>query len=237
MQKNVENAGKFAAKKQFKTEFFSKTCAIFAGTAPFFCPENALKMCGQDYKTEELFDLLVKDKEYYDLSGGGVTLSGGECMLYPKQVAEISEMLKNAGISVAVDTAGNVPWKNFAEVLPFTELFLYDIKLADHEKHKKYTGAGNELILQNLSKILRAGKKVTVRIPIIPGVNDTTDEMRDMKKIIERNAPYLPQKTELLPYHRLGENKYIALRMAPCAFTVPSAKKMKELSEIFGCDH
>ena len=232
--KKCGKCGEICRKKAIRYGIFQQKLCDFCGDCAVFCPENALKMCGQDYKTKELFDLLIKDKEYYDLSGGGVTLSGGECMLYPQQVAEISKLLKEAGISVAVDTAGNVPWKNFAEVLPFVDLFLYDVKLADAEKHKKYTGVSNELILQNLGSIFHAGKTVIVRIPNIPGVNDTVDEIRCIKKIIEKNAPYLPQKTELLPYHRLGENKYNALRLPPRTFAVPSAVKMKELSEIFG---
>lgn len=232
--KKCGKCGEICRKKAIRYGIFQQKLCDFCGDCAVFCPENALNLCGKDYKIEELFDLLIKDKEYYDLSGGGVTLSGGECMLYPQQVAEISKLLKEAGISVAVDTAGNVPWKNFVEVLPFVDLFLYDVKLADQEKHKKYTGVSNELILQNLGSILHAGKKVIVRIPIIPGVNDTVDEMRRIKKIIERNAPHLPQKIELLPYHRLGENKYNALRLPPHVFSVPSAEKMKELSEIFG---
>ena len=110
------------------------------------------------------------------------------------------------GIHTAVDTAGNVPFSHFERILPYTQLFLYDVKLLDSEKHRKFTGAGNERILDNLEKLLRMGAKVHIRIPVIPGVNDT--DIPAMKQYLRSLAP---ERIEYLPYHRLGEDKYPAL--------------------------
>ena len=131
---------------------------------------------------------------------------------------------------VAVDTAGNVPWKYFETVMPYVDLFLYDIKTLDNEKHRRYTGASNERILDNLKRLLSSGKAVIVRIPVIPAINATAEDMRKIRDFLDENggAP-----VELLPYHRLGENKYRALGMLPKKFDVPTDETMRELKKIF----
>lgn len=197
------------------------------------CPAGALKSCGYDCTDEELFSLIVKDKAYYDNSGGGVTFSGGECMLQAEAVQRVAERCRECGISTAIDTAGSVPFAEFEKVLPYTDLFLYDIKMVDREKHKQYTGAANDLILQNYGRLLQAGARVWVRIPVIPSVNDDEQEMEKIRDFAFSFRPHVPQKIELLPYHRLGEGKYRALGRDVPSFDIPDAASIVRLRKMF----
>lgn len=202
----------------------------FCGKCAARCPQNALRLCGFDMTEDALTEILVRDLPFYRESGGGVTFSGGECMLYPEAIARLAARCRAEGISVAVDTAGAVPWKNFEQVLSVVDLFLYDIKTLDPEIHRRYTGQDNTLPLDNLRRLLSAGCRVTVRVPVIPGVNAT---VHDMEAIRDFLSPYPEVKAELLPYHRMGENKYPALGMAQRTFDVPDEETMKKLKNIF----
>lgn len=206
-------------------------CKKACGKCVERCPSGARKLYGKAYSAAELFDIAVADKSYYAATDGGVTFSGGECLLQIDFLTEILKACKENGIHTAVDTAGHVPYERFEQILPFTDLFLYDMKCFDSEKHRQYTGVGNELILENLKKLLAAGKPVWVRIPIIPTVNDTEEELQSMKKYICSCGK--PEKIELLPYHRMGEYKYAALGMSVQTFAVPSSEKMGSLKTIF----
>lgn len=203
----------------------------FCGKCELYCPNDARKICGKDYTVDEVFAQLIKDKDFYENSGGGVTFSGGECMLQLDFLFEILKKCKENGIHTAVDTAGYIPFESFEKIIPFTDLFLYDIKSMNTDVHKKYTGVGNELILENLSKLLKMKIPVWIRVPIIPGVNDTAEEMLKIKEFLIKNGK--PQKIELLPYHRMGENKYNALGMKAAEFSVPDEAKMNRLRSIF----
>ncbi len=202
----------------------------FCGKCELYCPAEARKICGREYTADEVLAEVIKDKAFYHNSNGGVTFSGGECMLQIEFLTEILKLCKENGIHTAVDTAGNVPWDYFKRILPFTDLFLYDIKVFSKEKHEKYTGVSNELILNNLKFLFESGTKIWIRIPIIPTVNDSEEEMKKIKEFL---SPYKPQKIELLPYHRMGENKYSALNMPVTKFDVPNDELMKKLNKIF----
>ena len=140
-------------------------------------------------------------------------------MLQIDFLVEILKKCKENGIHTAVVTAGHIPWKNFEKILPYTDLFLYDIKSMDSETHKKYTGVENTLILENLSKLLKLSVPVWVRVPVISGVNNSEAEMIKIKEFLEHNGQ--PDKIELLPYHAMGEHKYAALgRKAQCFDTL-----------------
>lgn len=201
----------------------------FCGKCELYCPADARKVCGREYTPAEVFAEVIKDKAFYDNSGGGVTFSGGECMLQLDFLCEILEKCKSAGIHTAVDTAGNVPWKSFEKILPFTDLFLYDIKAFGAELHRKGTGVSNELILENL-KNLSGRADIIVRIPVIGGYNDNDEEIR-------RIADFLKQikiiKAELLPYHAMGEHKYTALGRNPESFNVPNKNFMDRSQQLF----
>ena len=197
----------------------------------FACPRLAKSICGTEYTPAEVLRVIVKDKRFYDCSGGGVTFSGGECMLQVDFLEQILRACKENGIHTAVDTAGHVPYDQFERILPYTDLFLYDVKCFNNERHKQYTGVGNELILKNLKNLLSAGIPVWVRIPIIPSVNDTEEEMQGIRALWEKgNAP---QKVELLPYHAMGEYKYGALAKTAQSFHPPEEKALQSLKNIF----
>ncbi len=184
------------------------SCAI-CGECVENCPAEARKLYGRRYTADELYKVVSADIDYYRATGGGVTFSGGECMLYPDFLAEIAEKCAVSGISVAIDTAGNLPWSNFEKILPYASCFLYDVKALDPELHKKGTGADNSLILENLEKLIGMGKDIIIRTPVIPDYNDGDELERINKYCTDRGL-----KHELLPYHAIGESKKAALKVA-----------------------
>ncbi len=201
----------------------------FCGKCVFLCPKDARKVCGKVYTVNEVFNEVIKDKAFYENSGGGVTFSGGECMLQIDFLAEILKKCKENNIHTAVDTAGCVKFENFEKILPYTDLFLYDIKCFDSETHKKYVGADNALILENLKKLFEKNAKIRIRIPVIKGVNDTLEEMRKIRDFLKKAGT--PEKIELLPYHKMGENKYNAIGKEVKTFEVPD--NIDELKKVF----
>ena len=210
-----------------------ESCEL-CGKCTLYCPHDAREICGKEYTVDEGMREILKDKAFYDHSGGGVTFSGGECMLQIDFLEEILKVCKENGIHTAVDTAGHVPYEYFERILPYTNLFLYDVKCYDSEKHKKYTGVRNELILENLKKLLATGKSVWVRIPIIPTVNDTVEEIQRIKAYISSCGK--PEKIELLPYHAMGEHKFEALGKAVQRFNAPSAETIKIINHVLTLD-
>lgn len=205
-----------------------KKCEL-CGKCALFCPHDARKLCGREYGIEEVMRELLRDKCFYENSGGGVTFSGGECMLQIDFLSEILRECKTEGIHTAVDTAGNVPFSYFERILPFTDLFLYDIKAFSAEKHKEGTGADNARILEN-AKRLSGKSKILFRIPVIGGFND---EETEMQKIADFLKDISHEKVELLPYHALGEHKYRALGVNVEVFSAPSPERMKRFRAMF----
>ncbi len=201
------------------------------GRCTIYCPHDAREICGREYTVDAVLKEILKDRLFYEASGGGVTFSGGECMLQIDFLEAILKACQENGIHTAVDTAGHVPYEAFERILPYTDLFLYDVKCFDCVKHRQYTGVGNELILDNLKRLLVASKPIWVRIPIIPTVNDTVEEMQRIRAFLE-TCP-APQRIELLPYHAMGEHKHAAIGKEARSFSVPSEEKMKQLKSIF----
>ena len=201
----------------------------FCGKCTLYCPNDAKEICGKVYTVEEVLCEILKDKTYYGETGG-VTFSGGECMLQIDFLVEILKQCKQNGIHTAVDTAGNVPWEYFERVLPYTDLFLYDIKAYTEKLHKEGTGVSNRLILENLKKISKTNIKVIIRIPVITEFNGNALEMQ---KIAEYLSTLNIYNVELLPYHAMGEHKYEALGLRTQSFDVPSDEKMAKLRACF----
>lgn len=197
----------------------------------FFCFNDAKEICGKEYTVDEIFAELIKDKTFYETSGGGVTFSGGECMLQTEFLEEILKKCKENNIHTAIDTAGHIKWESFERIIPYTDMFLYDIKIMDSEKHKKYTGVGNELILTNLTKLLESGVRVWVRVPVISGVNDNEEEIKKINMFFKMSG--YPEKIELLPYHAMGEHKYSALNKGAEKFCTPDKDKISKLKNSF----
>jgi pyruvate formate lyase activating enzyme len=200
------------------------------GKCTLYCPVDARKVCGKEHTVDEVLKEVLKDKAFYETSGGGVTFSGGECMLQIDFLVEILKKCKENGIHTAVDTAGHIPFESFEKILPYTDLFLYDIKIFDSQKHKQYVGVSNELILENLKKLFERKAKLWIRIPIIPDVNDSIEEIQKIKDFLKTIGT--AEKIELLPYHAMGENKYRAIGKEPQIFKTPDAENMKRLKEI-----
>jgi len=176
------------------------------------CPSKALTLCGRTVTASEAAAELMKDSAFYG-EKGGVTFSGGEALLQADFVAETAKLLKAAdpGLSVAVDTCGNVPFGAFEKVLPYADLFLYDIKAADPALHEAGTGVKNERILANLTRLDDLGARIWIRVPVIPGYNDNDGEMRRIAAIA--GAVKHLEKLTLVPYHAMGEIKYAELGM------------------------
>ena len=185
-----------------------KQCDL-CGECESYCTQEARKICGKEYTVKEVFSEIIKDNDFYKTSGGGVTCSGGECMMQIDFLEELIKECKKNGIHTAVDTAGHVSFENFERILQYTDLFLYDIKCLDSKKHKLYTNVGNEIILSNLRRLQMLGAKIWVRIPVIKNVNDSMEEMKSIRDLLEKNGGV--ERVELLPYHSFGENKRKAL--------------------------
>ena len=202
---------------------------ILCGTCALYCPVSARELCGKSVSLQEVMDEILIDRDFYGQTGG-LTVSGGECMLQPDFLESLLKAAKRKGIHTAVDTAGNVPWSVFERILPYTDLFLYDVKSMDSAVHRQYTGVENTLILQNLQELLRRRTPLWIRMPIIPGVNDTQQEMTALRSFLDQHGQ--PEKIELLPYHAMGENKARALDREPVCFPVPAADYMERLRAI-----
>ena len=151
-------------------------------------------------------------------------------MLQIDFLLEILKKCKENGIHTTVDTAGHIPWLEFEKIMPYTDLFLYDIKSMDTYIHKRYVGVGNELILDNLARLLKSQATVWVRVPVIPSVNDTEEEMQKIRLFFEENG--YPTNFELQPYHDMGEHKYEALGKPTQKFDIPGKEKIEILKHI-----
>ena len=174
------------------------------------CLFGARTLVGRGMCAREVVDKVSIDAPFYASSGGGVTFSGGEPMLRAEFLADVLERCRDLGIHTAVDTAGDVPWALFEAVMPLVNLFLFDIKCDDEALHMKVTGVRNGRIKENLLRLIAAGKSVTVRVPVIPGINDSGSELLAMAAFLREAHP---EKVELLPYHKLGARKYEMLGM------------------------
>ena len=205
-------------------------CGRCKNASQSICPGGARELCGKEYSVDEVLAEVKKDKSFYENSGGGVTFSGGECMLQIDFLLEILKRCKEKKIHTAIDTAGHIPWTNFEKIMQYTDLFLYDIKSMDTCVHKKHVGVGNELILENLARLLKSKASVCVRVPIVSSVNDTEEEMKKIKLFFEENG--YPESIELMPYHAIGEGKYEALGRPVRKFDVPSEEKIEVLKHI-----
>lgn len=201
----------------------------FCGKCALYCPQDARKICGKEYTALEVLNEILKDKEYYGNSGG-VTFSGGECMLQIDFLEEILKECKQYKIHTAIDTAGNVPWEYFEKILPHTDLFLYDVKCFSEDLHKDGTGVSNRLILENLQKLSENKAEIIIRIPVIPEFNGNLCEMQ---KIADFLKDLRINKVELLPYHAMGEHKWFAIGKETEHFTVPNSTDVDDFKKLF----
>ncbi len=199
------------------------------------CPTKAIEMVGKLYEVDELMKIIEREKVHIEQSGGGVTFSGGEPLIYPDFLIEILDACGKKNLNRTVDTSGFADTKTLLKVAKHTDLFLYDLKLMDSENHKKWTGVGNQLILENLKVLVETGANINIRIPLIKNVNADKKELTEMAKFISE----LPGKTpvvNLLAYHNIAANKYNKLgqNYNELEMAEPSEKEQNQAVEIFG---
>lgn len=176
------------------------------------CPQNALEITGQQKTVQELLQIVKEDAAFYEMSGGGVTLGGGECTAQAEPARELLAACKAEGINTAIETCGHVKTEKLLQIAEYVDLFLFDIKHMDPKRHNELTGIGNELILHNLQELLKRGYRVKVRMPLLKGINDSREEF---EKVIAFLLPFRDdanfQGVDLLPYHKMGVGKYSQL--------------------------
>lgn len=196
------------------------------------CYYNAREISGKSLSFDEICDTIERDIPFYAESGGGVTFSGGECLMFPETLVRLLKFCKARRIHTTVDTSGFAPWDVFEQILPYTDLFLYDIKAYSSTLHEALTGVPNSLIWENLEKLCQKGASINLRVPLIEGCNADTNEVT---RIAERCACLGIKKVNLLPYHDMGKYKYTKLgrEYDGNSMTTPSNDKMEEFKKIF----
>lgn len=212
--------------------FFHRELCQACGKCAEECFARALVMPAGEMTVDKVMSQVQRDRDYYHDSGGGVTFSGGEPFLQKEFLLELLRASKRAGLHTAVDTAGNFPFDWIEEVLPYTDLFLYDCKMMDEQRHREATGASNRRILENLRKLGDGRARIWVRTPVIPQVNDTPQEIGRIAEFLS-DLPGIEQ-VELLPFHHLGAGKYasLGLEYPGQPLTPPSESTMDELLNI-----
>ena len=194
-----------------------------------------METVGKLYNSNDILTILEKERVFINQSKGGVTFSGGEPMLQFDFLLEALQACKDSGFHTTVDTSGQSTPERFRKIIPYTDLFLYDIKHLDNLKHKEYTGVPNDIILSNYRYIAESGNDFMVRIPVIPGFNDDNDHLERLRSFILKEKHDNLKMINLLPYHKIGSSKYkrfnIPYRMEN--IEQPSAQRMKELKAFF----
>lgn len=188
---------------------FDRSRCIACGKCVEACLPGALEFYGREMTVAEAAAAVLEDRTFYAQSGGGVTLSGGEPLLQAEFCASLCRELRGQGIHCAIDTAGAVPWDAFAAVLPHVDLFLFDLKHMDAERHREGTGRDNRRILENLGHLAAQGVPIEIRIPLVPGCNDDTANVQATGAFLAA-LPVVPP-VRLLSYHALARSKYAAI--------------------------
>ena len=209
---------------------FKREACKACGKCETVCLGKALKFYGHRMSTEQLIPILMEDEMFYKQSGGGITISGGEALTYPKFCAELLRQMKDRGINTAVDTCGNVPVTSFKQVIPYTDTFLYDIKAIDEDVHIKCTGHSNKQILSNLEYLDALNCRIEIRIPYVPGYNSN-----QIDKIVEYLRPFNNiVRVRVLAYHNYAGSKYSALGMEnTLPADLPDDDEIKQAQALF----
>jgi pyruvate formate lyase activating enzyme len=193
--------------------------------------EGEKKLVGRQYTVEELVSEVLSDVMFYDHSGGGVTLSGGEVMAQNRTfLLELARQLKAKGISLGVDTCGVAAQTGFSQLAKYVDFWLYDLKFISSEDHKKWTGAANDLVLKNLEFLNSLRAKIYLRMILLEGLNTSADVIEETMLWLKTHSIELVE-VDLLPYHRLGQNKFAGLGLEPQTFTTPSEETLRRVKE------
>lgn len=209
---------------------FNRDTCIACNKCTSACLKGALSFYGSKMTVEELLPLLLEDKDFYDNSNGGVTLSGGECLTQPDFCEALLKKLKAQNIHTAVDTCGLVTKDVLDKVMPYTDIFLYDLKAYDEDIHIKGTGQSNRIILENLKYLDSCGKPVEIRIPYVPQYNsDQIEKIAEFLKTLNNIT-----KVRVLPYHNFAGGKYEALGMKnTLPLTLPTSDEIDNAEQYF----
>ena len=203
---------------------------IVCGKCENACLGNYRTVVGREYSVKELVKICLQDQMFYEESGGGVTLSGGEVMaMDPEYIQPLVKALWREGIDVDIDTCGQAPYSSYKAILPYVHTWLYDIKVMDEEKHRKYIGMGNKVILDNLKGIASEGARIYIRIPTVKEVNGDPESMQAIIDFLKENNIRPPQ-INLLPYHSTGSHKYgkLGREYQAADLTTPTDEEMQE---------
>jgi len=202
------------------------------GQCVIYCIQGARQIAGKVYTVDDVMKEVLKDRVFYEKSSGGVTLSGGEPLIHIDFVEELLKKLKDNNIHTAVDTCGAVSFENLKRAAKYTDVFLYDIKLMDDEKHVEFIGMSNKLILENIRKLSEIHNNINLRMPIIEGVNGDEEHII---KTIEFIEGLNISKVNLLPYHDIAKHKYKKLGKVyeDDRMSKPSDEKMQKFKEMF----
>lgn len=202
------------------------------GNCARVCHAQARELVGREVEAESVADEAARDLPFYEESGGGVTVSGGEPLAQAVFTIALLRALKERGIHTVLDTCGMAEWSSVEAVMPWTDLFLYDVKVMDPDRHRRFTGAGNERILMNLKALVERGAAVLVRVPLVPGVNDDPGEVA----MLAGFAGALPgiRGIEILPYHAIGADKYerLGARYAMGDVQPPAPGRVREIVRV-----
>lgn len=198
------------------------------------CNYGALVKYGEPMTVDEVWDAVKRDKMFYDTSNGGVTVSGGEPLLHPSFVKELFELCHKEQINTCVETCGFVSSESFSKVLPLTDLFLFDLKHLDSSTHKEYTGHHNNRILENAALLINHDANVIFRQPLIPGVNDSEKNIEETSAFL-KNLGKKALNFELMPFHRVGMDKYRALNLeyAMSDLEIMDNKKLEAIKKAY----
>lgn len=203
----------------------------FCGDCTVSCINSARQIAGKEYTMDQVMKEVLKDRVFYKNSKGGVTLSGGEPLIYAAFVEELLMKLKKENIHTAVDTCGAVDFKVLERISEYTDLFLYDIKSTDEEKHILYTGVSNKNIIENLIKLSKIHNNINLRLPIIEGINADENHIFEILKLIKNTNI---KKINLLPYHDIAMHKYEKLGRKYYEYMKrPADEKLKRYKGIF----
>jgi pyruvate formate lyase activating enzyme len=196
------------------------------------CLHQGLRQIGRTWRIETLLRELLKDKDYFEDSGGGVTLSGGEPMMQSACLAELLPRLKEAGLHVNLETCGAFKWEQMEPLLPYLDLIYFDLKHLDATSHKRLAGRDNQIILDNFARLSKCFPSLQARMPIVPGMNDDADNLAATARFLTRHGQ---QTIHCLPYHNLGEAKIPRLhtRSRPLGLKSPTAGELELVRDAF----
>jgi pyruvate formate lyase activating enzyme len=188
-----------------------RTRCKVSGECAAVCYAEALQVVGREMTVQQVIAEIERDTVFYEQSSGGVTFTGGEPLAQPRFLMGLLSACRTRALQTAVDTSGFTPWPVLDEIHPLVDLFLYDLKLMEDARHRRWTGVSNKIILSNLRQLSEAGHRILVRIPIIPGINDDKENLRQTGAFLV-SLPNVPP-VELLSYHDIAEGKYTGLGM------------------------